>query len=458
MPRRTLLLNQPWAIAPGALESLLADRALWSRQEPGFIGRLLARMRPAAGAAGQAGAAADPGYELADNVALVRVRGVLLKRDPGFLGGVEITTYEGLRRVLAKALEDPAVHAVLLDVDSPGGQVDGCKTLADWIATQRGVKPMAAFADGRMLSAAFWLGAATGRVFAPAEADVGSIGVVWAHQDWSRFNENFGVRVTYMTGGRWKAAGNPDEPLSPEVQGYLQARVDPLYRMFVAGVAASLGLDEAQAAAWADGQFFIAEQARELGLVSAIATREQALAQLKEETMTQQAGDTPLTPLNPDQAQAQAAEKAKAALDTLAVALGVTSETLASALARVDLGAAPAKAPDTPAQPNGPAAAGYTPEQVQALAGAALGQDAADRLGRLMAAGLTPDQARAAAEVLAPAPGQGGDAASRAAILAGLLGQDRAAGVTPGAGGKPVAETPDARRAAMIDRMSKIPA
>ena len=57
-------------------------------------------------------------------------------------------------------------------------------------------------------SAAYYLAAATGRVYAPATATVGSIGVICRHMDWSGFLEKCGVRVTHLTGGAWKAAGN----------------------------------------------------------------------------------------------------------------------------------------------------------------------------------------------------------------------------------------------------------
>ena len=95
--------------------------------------------------------------------------------------------------------------ALLLRFNSPGGVASGVPELAAWLAAQT-AKPVYAYADGLCASAAYYLAAATGRVYAPATATVGSIGVICRHMDWSGFLEKCGVRVTHLTGG---AHGRP---------------------------------------------------------------------------------------------------------------------------------------------------------------------------------------------------------------------------------------------------------
>ena len=53
-------------------------------------------------------------------------------------------------------------------------------------------------------------------------AELGSIGVYMVHDDWSGFNENFGVKPTYISAGKYKTDGNPDESLLDAAAARLQ--------------------------------------------------------------------------------------------------------------------------------------------------------------------------------------------------------------------------------------------
>ena len=149
-----------------------------------------------------------------------------------------------IKAAVSLAMQDRSASAVLLRFNSPGGVASGVPELAAWLAAQA-TKPMYAYVDGLCASAAYYLAAATGRVYAPATATVGSIGVICRHLDWSAFLEKFGVRVTHITGGTWKAAGNDAEPLTDEVKAYLQQPIDELHRLFRADVAAHMQIGRA---------------------------------------------------------------------------------------------------------------------------------------------------------------------------------------------------------------------
>lgn len=206
-------------------------------------------------------------YTILGDVAVVNVRGTLTKRGSWWTTGME-----GVRVAVQQALSDPSTNAVLLSIDSPGGTVDGTRELADWIAARAAEagKPIASYADGTICSAAYWIGSATGKVYAPPSALVGSIGVIWMHYDWSQYLEASGIRATYITAGSRKAAGAPEAPLSDDDKSYFQHLIDTAYVQFLDGVSGPMGLDRAKPAAWADGQVFRATEALALGLVTAI--------------------------------------------------------------------------------------------------------------------------------------------------------------------------------------------
>jgi len=180
-------------------------------------------------------------------------------------------------RDIQAALEDREVRSILLRIDSPGGTVDGTDALARRILEARDVKPMVVFADGLMASAAYWIGSAGHMLLTGNTGEVGSIGVIQAHYDYSRADEKAGVKRTFIYAGKYKTAGNNAEPLNDESREYLQAGVDYIYTLFVNAVARHRGVSIAQALAMAEGRIFIGGQAREIGLIDRIGSFETAL-------------------------------------------------------------------------------------------------------------------------------------------------------------------------------------
>jgi hypothetical protein len=71
-----------------------------------------------------------------------------------------MTGYDGIRQNFLTALEDPAVRAIVLDIDSPGGEVAGCFDLVDTIYAARGEKPIWAILDESAYSAAYAIASA----------------------------------------------------------------------------------------------------------------------------------------------------------------------------------------------------------------------------------------------------------------------------------------------------------
>jgi signal peptide peptidase SppA len=137
---------------------------------------------------------------------------------------------------LREALDDKDVGSIIIDIDSPGGAVYGVSELGDEINAARSQKPITAIANSLCASAAYWLGSQCDELYCTPGGEVGSIGVLAAHADFSKQNEMLGVNVTYVTAGKFKAEMNPDQPLSAEAKEYEQSRVNDYYAMFTKAV------------------------------------------------------------------------------------------------------------------------------------------------------------------------------------------------------------------------------
>jgi signal peptide peptidase SppA len=212
-------------------------------------------------------------------IAVIPIHGTLVRRTLGLEADSGLTSYQSIAAQLDAALADPQARAILLDVDSPGGESGGVFDLADRIRTGSQVKPIWAVANDMAFSAAYALASAANRVFVSRTGGVGSIGVIAMHADQSARDEQEGVRYTTVFAGARKNDLNPHAPLSGEALASLQTEVDRVYDLFVATVAQHRGLTPEKVRATEAGLFF-GRDAIGVGLADALGTREDALIQL----------------------------------------------------------------------------------------------------------------------------------------------------------------------------------
>ena len=184
------------------------------------------------------------------------------------------------------------VRAILFDIDSPGGAVDGTLELAREIYSARGQKPMAALGDGLMASAAVWIGLAADETYLNADTDrAGSIGVVTVHREASKWYEGAGITNTVIAAGKYKAVGNQYEPLTKEGKKVIQDELDYVYSLFVGDVAAFRGVSiETVLEDMADGRVFTGAQAVSAGLVDGVRSRREVIAGLLERAANHKPG------------------------------------------------------------------------------------------------------------------------------------------------------------------------
>jgi signal peptide peptidase SppA len=179
-------------------------------------------------------------YHQSGAIAVIPVEGTLVHKYGDLDPSCGMTGYDGIAAKLQSALADPEVQAILLDINSPGGEVDGVSDLAAQIAAAS--KPVWAIADAMAYSAAYWLASQCDRLYLSDTGGVGSIGVVMMHVDWSKALADEGVAVTLIHAGAHKVDGNPYAPLPEDVRASFQAEVEDLRLKFATAVATGRGL------------------------------------------------------------------------------------------------------------------------------------------------------------------------------------------------------------------------
>lgn len=227
----------------------------------------------------QQGERKEAGYRVIDGVGVLDVFGILAHR-----GGIDadssyILGYQEVSRRFEAALNDAAVHSILLNIDSPGGSVSGCFDLADKIYEARGNKPIVAMASDSMTSAAYAIASAADEIIVSRTSQVGSIGVVMRHADFSNQMKAVGVEVTYIFAGDHKVDGNPFEPLPKEVRESLQKDIDAVYELFVETIARNRDM-KAEDVRNTQAQVYLGPEAIGMGLADGVGTTDKLISRL----------------------------------------------------------------------------------------------------------------------------------------------------------------------------------
>jgi signal peptide peptidase SppA len=266
------LYNKPQLIRPEKLEairSLMVSRMSGIQADVGLLAELRA-----------ANEERRQGTVMA-SVAVVPVLGTLVKRGGLLEDSSGMTSTDALGKRLDALMSDESVGAVLLDVDSPGGETFGVQELADKIFAMRGRKPIVASVNPEMASAALWIGSAADSVSITPSGWIGSLGVYMAHTDLSGMKEAAGVKVTYISAGDFKVEGNADSPLTDDARAYYQGQVDAVYDQFLAAVAKFRGRSKAEVREnFGKGRMVQAREAKAAGMVDRIETFDETLSRL----------------------------------------------------------------------------------------------------------------------------------------------------------------------------------
>lgn len=270
------LFTAPWAVEPRraqALSRVVLRRASGERMSAFEIDDEIGSERDRIN---ERLIAADRVNASRAGVAVVPILGTLIHR--GSLDNSSgMTSTELIAAKLRAAANDAGVATILLDVDSPGGEVSGTPELAAQIAAIE--KPVVAVANAWAASAAYWIATAADELVVTPSGEVGSIGVLILHQDDTKAMEAEGVTQSVISAGEFKA--EMWGPLSEDAKAELQRRATAIYGDFVASVARSRGTTPAAVRdKFGRGRMVSAKEALDAGMVDRVATFQETLDRL----------------------------------------------------------------------------------------------------------------------------------------------------------------------------------
>ncbi|WP_353274081.1 S49 family peptidase [Wolbachia endosymbiont (group A) of Ennomos erosarius] len=200
-----------------------------------------------------------------ERTAIIPIHGILTKKPGAFDEMLGMTSYEQIEVQVKQALEDSSIETILLDIDSPGGEVNGIFDLADFIYSARGKKRIIAIANDDAYSAAYAIASSAEKIFLTRTSGVGSIGVIASHIDQSGFDEKRGIKYTTVFAGSRKNDLSPHEPITSESLKNLKSEVNRLYEMLIELIARNRNLS-VEAIKNTEAGLYFGENAVEIGL------------------------------------------------------------------------------------------------------------------------------------------------------------------------------------------------
>jgi signal peptide peptidase SppA len=221
-----------------------------------------------------------PLYQMDGRVAVLDAYGALSRSDSYWMSYFGGASTERLRAALAAADADPNVDAILLRVNSPGGDVDGIEPLAEDLVAVGARKRIVAYIEGMCCSAAYWLAAQCDQIYAEGKTPpIGSIGIVTAIRDTSEMYRDMGVKVYPISSDDLKNGAVAGAKVSKAQLAAMQETVDALYSQFVAAVATGRKLAEETVRGFG-ANVYLADKAAEIGLIDGVASYSAVMQQL----------------------------------------------------------------------------------------------------------------------------------------------------------------------------------
>lgn len=183
---------------------------------------------------------------------------------------------------LERAAADPAVKAVILRLDTPGGEVTASDIVYHEILRfkERTGKPVVGLMMGVAASGGYYIAMACDAIIAHPSTLTGSIGVIMIFPSVESLLGKVGIKVNVIKSGPAKDSGSPFRSMTEDEQKTFQGIVDEYYGDFLSVVAKSRQgrVPAADLRTIADGRVYTAPQAVKLGLVDAVGYFDDALA------------------------------------------------------------------------------------------------------------------------------------------------------------------------------------
>lgn len=258
------ITGDPWAITETALHTILEVAARENEAPEAVAAKLGRQLQNSYNATER------------DGVAIIPVIGPLFRYANIFTAISGASSYELIARDFMSALENPQISSIILDIDSPGGEVNGVSELASIIFDARGTKPIIAYASGDAASGAYWIASAADEIVVSETSALGSIGVVGIYRGKTTKESTETVEIVSSQSPHKRL-----DPMSDDGRAKLQTRIDAMADVFVSTIARNRSVTPDHVLEhYGGGDVMIGANAINAGLADRIGSLERLITEL----------------------------------------------------------------------------------------------------------------------------------------------------------------------------------
>jgi protease-4 len=166
-------------------------------------------------------------------IAQINVEGIISS-----MGG----TTDSVKRALKQATDDPDVKAILLYVNSPGGEVTASDTIYNAVKKANAIKPVIVYMDALAASGGYYIACGATKIVASETTLTGSIGVIMQSLNYAELMDKVGLQTNTFRSGDFKDTLSGSRPMRDDEREYIQNLITQMYDKFVGIVSEARGV------------------------------------------------------------------------------------------------------------------------------------------------------------------------------------------------------------------------
>ena len=213
------------------------------------------------------------------NVALIEISGLIMSKDGNFMFD-EVTSADETIKLIKKANKKDEIKAIIFEINSPGGSAVASDEIAREIKKIN--KTTVAWIREVGASGGYWIASSTDYIIANRMSITGSIGVIASYLGFSGFLDEHNITYERLVSGNLKDIGSPLKQMTGQEKKLFQKSLDKIHDFFIEEIANNRNLKEKEVRKIATGLFYLGSEAKELGLVDELGSKQEVIDYLED--------------------------------------------------------------------------------------------------------------------------------------------------------------------------------
>ncbi|MFN0079681.1 MAG: signal peptide peptidase SppA [Prosthecobacter sp.] len=213
-----------------------------------------------------------------DKIVHIDLEGIISSMEMGGLFAEAMPSVDSIKRALEQAVADKKVKAIVLRINSPGGEVTASDIIYNAVKKAAKEKPVVVYMDSMAASGGYYVACGATKIVASETTLTASIGVIIETMNYSELFGKVGLSMTTFTSGAFKDSLSGARPMRDDEKAYVQNLVTQMYDRFLGIVSESRGVPKDQLKTVADGRVVTGREALDAKLVDQIGYVEDAYA------------------------------------------------------------------------------------------------------------------------------------------------------------------------------------